>query len=214
MRTFVPAVFAAGLLAMSCAGVQAGDAPVAFWDFNDADLIPSEGSGTLHVSYVGIGISTVGYLSGTTLNAPEGVPAGLAIGFLDAVDLFSLAALELTLDTSGINGVGVSFALATDHLFQIGEWIRVYTSTGHGYTMREELAPPELGEWQVYNVDLPWLDDESLAKILIVAETTVDVGKYLKVDNLTVVPEPGTLGLLVAGGLAVAGAVLRRRRGC
>lgn len=214
MRAFITTVLAAGLLAGLSVGARASDAPVAFWDFNDANLIPSEGTGTLHVSYVGIGISTVGYLSGTTLNAPESVPAGLAIGFLDAVDIFSLAALELTLDTSGIGGVGVSFALATDHLFQIGEWIRVYTSTGSGYTMREELEPPELGEWQVYNVDLPWLDDESLAQILIVAETTVDVGKYLKVDNLTVVPESGTLGLAVLGGLVVAGVVLRCRRGC
>lgn len=211
MRPFVITVLALGLVAAPTAAVQASDTPVAFWDFNDANLIPSEGSGTLHVSYVGIGISTIGYLSGTTLNAPESVPAGLAVGFLDAVDVFSLATLELTLNTTGISGVGVSFALETDHLFQVGEWIRVYTSTGHGYTMREELAAPELGEWQVYNVDLPWLNDASTAKILIVAETTVDVGKYLKVDNLTVVPEPGTLGLVALGGLAALGAVLRRR---
>lgn len=192
-------------------GVRADD-PVAFWDFNDSNLLPSDGSGTMHVSYTGVGVSTVGFLSGTTLNAPDGVPAGLSLGFLDLVDVFSLATIELTLNTAGIGGVGVSFALETDHLFQVGDWIRIYTSTGSGYTERAQLSAPELGEWQVYDVDLPWLDDAPTAKIMIVAETVVDVGKYLKVDNVTVVPEPGTVGLAAVGMLAVLGAALRRRR--
>lgn len=208
MRLLVCTALAAGLMTF---GAQADD-PVAFWDFNDANLLPSEGSGTMHVSYTGVGISTVGFLSGTTLNAPDGVPAGLSLGFLDLADVFSMATIELTLNTAGISGVGVSFALETDHLFEIDDWIKIYTSTGSGYTERAQLAAPELGEWQVYNVDLPWLDDAPTAKIMVVAETVVDVGKYLKVDNVTVVPEPGTVGLAAMGMLAVLGAALRRCR--
>lgn len=166
-------------------------APLVFWDFNSNSLAPTMGSATTTATYSGLGTGTISYLTGTTENAPAGVLAGNALGWSGFIEIFSTATFQATsLNLSGFNNIQLSFALNTDHTFQVGESLNIYTNTGSGWHLQETLSNPALNVWQVYNANLPSLDNGSNVGFRVVASTTVGIGKFLAIDNMSIIPEP------------------------
>lgn len=199
------------LLLLASASLHA--APAIFWDFNNANLAPTYGSATTIATYTGAGIGTIAYTPGTTENAPSGIIAGTSLGWIDLVETFSDATFQATnLNLSAENDVVLTFALRTDHFFQIGDSLSVYTNAGSGWVLQSTLAAPSITGWQIYEVQLPNLDNVSSGGFRIVSETTVSAGKFLSIDNVSIIPEPSTTGLAILAGLGAVILLRRRRR--
>jgi len=175
-------------------------APIYYWSFNSG-LGPDIGSGVTSVaSYTGIGVGIEGFGPGTTVNAVSGYPAGDSLEFLDVVNVYSDAEFTVTgLDFSTISAPSVSFAFSTDHIFLAGERLRLFTNNGSGWVLRESFTVSSVSAWESFSSAVPSLAGVSSGGVRIRAEAVFDLGKYSRIDNLQVVPEPGVAVYLVFG---------------
>jgi hypothetical protein len=205
-------------MAMSCAfvvsaalasGAEAGI--VGYWNLNGVDpaagtvLAASQGNGSLDFTSFGTGASVFG---GTEVNAPDGVPAGDALGLTG--QSFNGAFALVTLSTAGIQDLELSFAMRRSST-GFGD-NRVEAWIGNAWSVVGTFSGSSTA-WTTITMNLASFDalENGTASLRIVfAGATSGLGTA-RFDNLTVsgtpVPAPGALALLAA-----AGCIGRRRR--
>lgn len=187
-----------------------------YWSFNNSNLNPSLGVATLEAHWQGVGIAVPTFdVTGTTINAQLGAPAGKALGFFDLATAYSHHTLVLSsLDFTGQSGVRVSYATRSNGLFEIGETATISYKIGSGdWSTPESLALPT-GDWAVREHFFgSALDGKSNVSIRISHNAVFEAGEFLRFDNLavTVVPEPAATAVACAAGLALL-AIARRHR--
>ena len=107
----------------------AGASLVAYWDFNDQDLIVDLGSGSLALGTPFLGLTQV-FASGTTVNAVGAAPAGSAFARQRAGTSGSEFNVDFTIDMTGLGGLQVSYAQRADTTWQPIQITRMYSLDG------------------------------------------------------------------------------------
>ena len=183
-------------LAITAGAAQA--APLAYWDFNNETLMPSLGTVTeTTANYVGVGIGVAGFGAGTSVNSFES-PAGRALTFLDVANVFSEARFQFTgLNLSPVSDVTLSFAFRSDHLFAVEDRLTIEYNIGSGWVEAHRIPLPTPGNWELLEFSLPQLDNQPSVGVRINTLAVIDVGKTLGLDNVQVIPEAKTAGLLL-----------------
>lgn len=219
-----------GVLAASLLGVSlnASATLLAYWNFNDGDLLVDQGSGTMSVT-TGSGLAPV-FAAGSALNAQGGDPAGLGFGLEAntqgglydirfALDLTGFSDLRLTFDwrgdpswRTGLNGTQTTFFSSADGgasfvpLFQTPPPAVFLTNTGtetfHLVSALDNNPNVVIQIRQIPNA-LTTGEQMNFDNFVFTAEaiTPVSMG----------VPEPATLLLTLLGGVGLAAGHARRR---
>ncbi len=108
-----------------------------------------------------------------------------------------------------ISGYAKRFETSGSNLAQV----RLHTGTGGGTVYDHQFDLPIDGQWHYFETD-PWLipaTSDTIMPVLFwgpISQIYAGTG-WVLYDDLVMTPEPGTIGLLAAGGLAF---VRRRRR--
>jgi hypothetical protein len=204
-------------LATLAIGMSAhGATLVGSWDFNSGSLARSQGtSGSMSTFLVGVAVLDFQSfaLPGTTVNAQPGVLAGDSLSFVSLLDIVEDGSITISgLDFTGLEDVEISFAFAHDY---VGVGAQSYTleyNTGSGWETYSGIAEPGT-TFTSRTFDLSSVTDlngASSVALRIHFVEALNVVDTVSFDNITVtaVPEPGTIGLLAAGGSLL---ILRRR---
>lgn len=204
----LPAIFVG--LAAAIAPLRALD----YWSFNTQTPNPDIGHASLSATWVDVGPATLNYEAiGSELNAQPGYEAGSSLDFV-TVDA-SLITRRITLsalDFSGMQAIKFSYAVASTELFEAGESARAsYSINGGAWSTPITLSLP-VATFTVQEFDFgSALDGAINVSVRIDYRAAMALGASLRFDNVTVVPEPATAGLVVAGLFALAAASRRRK---
>lgn len=188
-------------------GSAQADTVVGYWDLNTR-FTPQIGSASLAAELNGVGILSLGWGTGTSVNLEPGYSAGESIRFLGALAGFETGTITLTgLNFSGLTTPTISFAARSNPVFEIGDQFDVEYDAGSGWSTPIALAKPGLSYSLVsHTFGSGLLDNVSDAKIRITFSSIITVADVIEVDNVRVsaVPEPTSLALLVLSGLGLA----------
>lgn len=188
-------------------------APVAYWSFNADSTAPDIGSNSLAITWEGIGLSSQGWGSGTTLAAQPGYPAGSSLEFIDPFAIFPFHRLIIGgLDFSGKTGASLSLAYRSDQIFEVGETTEVFYRQNAGAWVFSAVIPTPTDNWQSIDIAVPGADGNDNVDFAILNSAVFEIGSILEFDNITIsaIPEPGAgAALLVALACAL---VIRKNR--
>lgn len=202
-------------------GMQARAEVLAYWDFNDDNLIAnstySQAGVTMEVYRTGSWLFSQGYTSGTILNELDTVVNNRAVAFASAATIMrSWDLLIHDINFSGEEADTISFAWRAARLFGVDEHIEVSYRLGDAgpednWTFIDEFSPSMFASWRLREIELPdAIDNQPNVDFRIRAEDVVSALDYLEYDNIQVnaVPEPASALLLGLGMLTL----LRRGR--
>ncbi|MEO8205883.1 MAG: hypothetical protein ABI615_06850 [Chthoniobacterales bacterium] len=176
-------------------------AEATYWSFNDRNLIPEFGNGELTVITGTIGTISEDWGAGTAVGSVNSTPAGRSLDFEYLIAAVDIVDLDIShLDFTGQTNVTLSFAVRSDELFQLSEYLTVSYDIGGGFTGTQILATPT-SDWSLRTVNFGGvLDGRADAVIRIETFATLDVGHHLEFDNIYAVPEPTSVAYMALGG--------------
>jgi hypothetical protein len=219
--------------ALICGAAPASASLIAYWDFNDTNLVVDRGSGRVMLEG-----RQPEFGAGSTLNALAGVPAGHAF----AISGDGPFTIDLGLDTEGFEDVMISFSLRADASWQSNvlkpggvqvtygfysvtgtgtlEWIVQFTPSAD-YSMlcvgqrvtRDDFGsrPEDLpcvsgGAIGAGGATLASFDNSAFVFRVTQFPQGLTAGDQFLIDNVTVwgVPEPSILVLLGLAGAILA----------
>ncbi|MEO6053142.1 MAG: hypothetical protein ABIP97_03945, partial [Chthoniobacterales bacterium] len=186
-----------------CFSIPAFAAPQgSYWDFNNDNLLPKFGTGDLFIFSASIGTSSDGWGSGTLVGAVGATGPGDSKDFLYLIAAVDVVDLDIYhLDFSGQTGVTLSFAIRSDELFELAEYLAVSYDIGDGFTGGQILTSPDT-DWGLRTVTFGGaLDGKSDVTIRIESAAALDIGHHLEFDNIYAVPEPSALISVAIGGI-------------
>jgi PEP-CTERM motif len=199
---------------LSSAPAVKGD-EIALWNFNDSNLIVDRGLGTLTTT---ANPANIMFLTGTTMNAGMGDPAGMALAIQGGANLQNNGSiLELRVSTVGFNNVTISWAWQRSDTGFNNVLIQESTNgtTFEGFTF----VRPQTDFWGGNHLSFApgsLMNNNPLFAVRLTLSGATNEAGDLRFDNIVVsgtqiVPEPATM-LLLSGGLAGVAAEVRRRR--
>ena len=186
---------------------------IGIWNFNDSNLTVDHGAGALESSF-----STIGFASGTTVNARLGDSAGQALNLTNQTN--NGENITLSVSTVGFTNIIVSFAAQRSATgFNSNQF--QYSLNGTTFVnFNAPFNPPT--SFGLFTFDLgsiAGLSNNSSAAFRIVFNGASAAAGSNRLDNLVVggqrpaaaIPEPASIVLL---GLGLSGsmAMMRRRR--
>jgi hypothetical protein len=158
-----------------------------------------------------LGVGSLGFGSGTTVNLQPGFTAGSSLLFFDLVSVAETGRVTISnLDFTGLTTPTISFAIRSNPAFTLVDDFRLEYNTGGGWTTASALALPttsfELASYTFGSGVIDELSDVDLRISFISVASVLDV---VEVDNvrITAVPEPSVVALALAAG---AGLISRR----
>lgn len=190
---------------------------IAYWDFNDSNLIVDQGAGILSTSFLP---SDVGFLAGTTKNARPGVVAGQALRLEDQVNNSS-GRLDFKVNTTGYKGLFLSLSSQKTSTGFNSNQLSYSPNGGANFTnFGLPFNPPTAFDVSTFDLSgISALDNNPNAMLRITFAGATTASGNNRIDNVqftaasVATPEPGT-GVLagMAGALALAGRLWKRGR--
>lgn len=208
------------IAAMAIAG-GANAALIAYWNFNDLSIatasapgaggVPtsinaSQGTGTLDLSSWG---GTVDDFTGSTINVRGSDPAEESLSLISNAGNGTY--IQISFSMTGFTSLDVTFATrGTSTGFSTGQWS--WSTDGSSFT---DFGPNTATTSTTFalapTVSTTALDDAATAYLRYTLNGASSTTGNNRIENLQLraIPEPGTLGVLMAAGAALA---IRRRR--
>ncbi len=187
---------------------------VGYWDMNGTQARSSGDSGVLTRDLEELGISFLGYGSGSTVNLESGFSAGQSLAFVNLASVLETGHVTVSsLDLTGLTTPTFSFAVRSTPAFEFGDILKLEYNTGGGWTTAALLAAPTTSYSLVsHTFSSGLLDGLSNVGIRITFSSIVSLADTFEVDNLkiTAVPEPAAYMLLGAGVLLFLPAMRKR----
>jgi hypothetical protein len=196
---------------------------IALWNFNDSNLIVDRGLGTLTTT---ANPTNVTFLSGTTLNARMGDPAGMALTIQGGANLQNNGSiLELRASTVGFNNVTVSWAWQrsdTGFTFALMQFSIDGTTFSDIPPGPPPFPGPPTNTFNTYTISFGgssvWNNPNFAFRLILNGASNADGN--VRFDNIVVegtpigpaIPEPTTMLLLSTGLAGIAARNLRRRK--
>lgn len=202
------------ILALAGLAPLSAQVQVGYWDLNGTLARSAGSSGSLSAELLNLGIGTIGFGTGSTVNLQPGFTAGSSLGFFDLVSLAESGRVTISnLDFSGLSSPTVSLAVRSNPGFTLSDEFRIEYRIGAGlWTTAAVLPNPTTSFELVTHTFAPnLLDNVPNAAIRLSFSSVATVVNIVEIDNLrvTAVPEPGTIGLLAVTAIGLT--FLRRR---
>lgn len=189
---------------------------IAVWNFNDSNLIVDRGQGTLTTT---ANPANIIFLTGTTMNASMGDPAGMALAIQGGANLQNNGSiLELRVSTVGFTNITIAWVVQRSEtgFFNV---VNRESDDGGATFFGFGSGTPNTNSWGGHHVTLfspSPSDNNPLFTVQIILNGATSEAGNIRFDNIVVsgtqiVPEPATM-LLLSGGLAGVAAEVRRRR--
>ena len=199
---------------------NADAALIAYWDFNDSNLIVDSGAGTLSSgTFVA---SNVAYFGGTTVNSTSGTSAGQALALQNGTGATNNGAyIQFNINLTGFAGPAVTYAVQrTSTGFNSQVWSY---STGGGYTTFATVDSISTS-FSAKTVDFSSVTALSNAsnvsfRVAFSGGSSSSSAGNNRLDNIqfnsvTAVPEPHEYALGIGALVMLVAFVRRRRVGC
>lgn len=224
-------------LSLSTQMVQAQQTVVSYYDFGTqtsgsvapSTFTPTAGNGTL--TLVGFTAnptpaSNAAFFGGTTLNAQPGSMAGSALALLGGTAITGPPAsagnnggyIQFTVNTTGVTGIGVSFATQRTSTGFNSDVFSYSTDGGATFTPFSTYTPPSAFAVQSFDLSsITALDNNANDVFRITFNGATSASGNNRIDNLLVAtiapaPEPGGMASLLIGFGALGLLIARRRR--
>src|SRR5688572_11972335 len=190
---------------------------IAVWNFNDSNLIVDRGQGTLTTT---ANHANIIFLTGTTMNASMGDPAGMALAIQGGANLQNNGSiLELRVSTLGFTNITIAWVVQRSDT-GFNDVVNRESNDGGATFFGFGRSTPNTNFWGGSHTTLfspSSSDNNPLFTVQIILNGATTEAGNIRFDNIVVsgtqiVPEPATMLLLSVGVAGVAAEARRRRR--
>lgn len=187
---------------------------VGYWDMNGSTDRSSGSSGVLTRELEDLGISFLGYGTGTGVNLESGFLPGESLAFVNLASVLETGHVTVSsLNLTGLATPTFSFAVRSTPAFEFGDVLKLEYNTGGGWTTAALLATPSTSYSLVsHTFSSGLLDNLANVGIRITFSSLVSVADTFEVDNLKIeaVPEPAAFALFATSAFIFLPLIRRR----